>query len=118
MSLTLWPAPWGRNEIPPHSPGRPDPPTGAGPPGRPRDEECRQAGPVVGQRMPLTRTAFTSVAIAALTSLALAGAADAHPAAPNDDDNCAGTGVHVGLCQVLAEQHVLSGNNPQVGSRP
>ncbi|MGW8728666.1 hypothetical protein ACWGNF_21845 [Streptomyces sp. NPDC055808] len=68
--------------------------------------------------MLLTRTAVTTVTIAAFTSLALAGAAHAVPATPNDDDNCAGTGVHVGLCQVLAEQHVLSGNNQQLGSHP
>ncbi|MER5563889.1 MULTISPECIES: hypothetical protein [unclassified Streptomyces] len=68
--------------------------------------------------MLLTRTVLTAAAVAALASLALAGTADALPAAPNADDNCAGTGVHVGLCQVLAEQHVLSGNNQQLGSHP
>ncbi|MFG3280588.1 hypothetical protein [Streptomyces sp. NPDC048111] len=65
----------------------------------------------------LTRTVVAAVSLAALTCLTLDGATAAPPA-PNADDNCAGTGVHVGLCQVLAEHHVLSGNNQQIATRP
>ncbi|MFG2720203.1 hypothetical protein ACGFW5_18200 [Streptomyces sp. NPDC048416] len=64
-----------------------------------------------------TRSALAVTALAACNCLSLPGAAASAPS-PSADDNCAGIGVHVGLCQVLAEQHVLSGNNPQLGSRP
>lgn len=66
----------------------------------------------------VTRTALALVTFAACTGLALAGAAHAGPNTPTADDDCAGLGVHVGLCGVLAEHHVLSGNSQQIGSCP
>ncbi|MCX5384323.1 hypothetical protein [Streptomyces sp. NBC_00083] len=65
-----------------------------------------------------TRTALAAVVLAVCACLSPSGAATAGTPSPTADDNCAGIGVHVGLCQVLAEHHVLSGNNQQLGSRP
>ncbi|MET9361569.1 hypothetical protein ABZX93_11685 [Streptomyces sp. NPDC006632] len=65
-----------------------------------------------------TRTSLAAVVLAVCACLSPAGPAAARTPSPAADDNCAGIGVHVGLCQVLAEHHVLSGNNPQLGSHP